>query len=596
MANQLKVVAVNAIEQLLGQGWSQRRVARELGVDRETVARYARLARQSGSGIPDHDGNPAKAPSGSLGFEEVACDAEANPAGAPLGSETVRSASEGGGEAKPTGAPSGSMSAPEDSRGAREARASPISGAASQCTPFREKILAKLEQGLSAKRIHQDLVAEHGFAAQYHSVRRFVRRLGEATPLPFRRMECAPAEQAQIDFGTGAAVIAPDGKRRRSHVFRIVLSHSRKAYSEAVYRQTTEEFLRCIENAFWSFGGVPQTLVIDNLKAAVTEADWYDPELHPKIQSFGRYYGTTILPTKPRTPRHKGKIERGIGYVKGNGLKGRSFLSLEEENRHLREWEATVADTRIHGTTRRQVGKVFEEVERPALRPLPTERFPAFQEAPRQVHRDAHVEVGRTYYSVPPEYVGRQVWVRWDSHTVRVFNGQMTQIAVHARNEAGHFSTQPQHIVSEKISRVERGATWLLDQARQIGPQAGRWGEAMLEQRGIEGVRVLNGLLRLTHKHPTPSIEKACEIATTHGAYRLRVIRTLIGRETPPQEQFEFIDQHPIIRSLADYGQWVHTALQRDPHWESKLDEIGSWKEEKEKEQQHACTKRYKRP
>ncbi len=119
----------------------------------------------------------------------------------------------------------------------------------------------------------------------------------------------------------------PDGKRKSTWVFRIVLSHSRKGYAEAVHRQTTDDFLRCLENAFAHFGGVPRTLVIDNLRAAVRRADWFDPELCPKVRSFAEHYGIAILPTKPYTPRHKGKIERGIGYVKGNALKGRTFTS-----------------------------------------------------------------------------------------------------------------------------------------------------------------------------------------------------------------------------------------------------------------------------
>ena len=113
-----------------------------------------------------------------------------------------------------------------------------------------------------------------------------------------------------------------------------------------------------------------------------------------------------ILPTKPHTPRHKGKVERGVTYVKNNGLKGHTFYSLEAQNQHLLGWEATVADTRIHGTTKRQVGKVFAEVERAALLPLPAERFPFFHEAQRIVSRDGHVEVAKAYYSVPPEYLG----------------------------------------------------------------------------------------------------------------------------------------------------------------------------------------------
>src|SRR6202043_2769935 len=166
------------------------------------------------------------------------------------------------------------------------------------------------------------------------------------------------------------------------------------------------------------FGGVPQRLVLDNLRAAVSKADWYDPDLNPKVRSFGRPYGVALLPTRPYTPRHKGKIERGVDYVQENALKGRTFSSLVQQNAFLHSWEETVADTRVHGTTRQQVGKLFLEVERPALRPLPAARFPFFHEGQRTVHRDGHVEVARAYYSVPPEYLARRLWVRWDGRLV----------------------------------------------------------------------------------------------------------------------------------------------------------------------------------
>ena len=132
-------------------------------------------------------------------------------------------------------------------------------------------IQAKCDLGLSAQRIYQDLITEHSFTGTYYSVRRFVRQLAPTTELPFRRLECGPGEEAQVDFGTGARIVGHDGKRRKTHLFRIVLSHSRKAYSEVVYRQTTDEFLRCLENAFRQFGGAPRRLILDNLRAAVTE-------------------------------------------------------------------------------------------------------------------------------------------------------------------------------------------------------------------------------------------------------------------------------------------------------------------------------------
>ncbi|MHC4093664.1 MAG: IS21 family transposase [Planctomycetota bacterium] len=438
------------------------------------------------------------------------------------------------------------------------------SGPSSKAEPYREVIIESLARGLSYRRIWQDLKGEHGFDGSYDSIKRFARRLNAARPLPFRRMECLPGEEAQVDFGTGAAIITPDGKRRRTHVFRIVLSHSRKGYSEVVLGQHTEGFIRALENAFRRFGGVPKTLVVDNLKAAVIQADWFDPELNPKIQAFCRHYGTVLLPTKPGMPRHKGKIEAGVKYVQANALKGRCFSSLEQQNQFLREWEASVADTRIHGTTRKQVKKVFEEVERPVLQPLSVERFPLFREARRTVHRDGHVEVEKAYYSAPPEYVGRQVWVRWDLHTVRLFDGRMQQIAMHVKHEMGRFSTDPMHIASRKISGIERGAGWLLSKVSLIGPQTQRWAEAMVKERGVQGVRVLQGLRSLARRHPSGLIEKACEIAQAHGAYRLRVIRGLIKREASQQEQPALMERHPIIRSLSDYDALVHSAFQEE--------------------------------
>jgi len=513
MANCLRMAQVQAIHVLRARGWSFRRIGRELGIHRDTVRRHVQLAALvAGDQVED----PGRA------NRSEACEGQNRP-NLPAGS-----------------------------------------GPTSTAEPHKEAIAQGLERGLSCQRIWQDLKTEHGFAGSYDSVKRLARRLESSTPLPFRRMECAPGEEAQIDFGTGAPVITSDGRRRRTHVFRMVLSHSRKAYSEAVYRQTTEQFIRCMENAFCHFGGVPRTLVIDNLKAAVSKADWFDPDLNPKIQAFSAHYGPVILPTRPYTPRHKGKVERGVGFVQDNALKGKTFSSLQEQNTYLLDWETTVADTRIHGTTRKQVQKAFEEVERAALSPLPAARFPYFEEVRRKVNRDGHVEVDKAYYSAPPEYLGRQVWVRWDSRIVRLFNHRMEQIAFHVKHEPGRFSTQAQHIAPQKRSGIEKGAVYLLGKASLIGAQTGQWAQQMVHQRGIEGVRVLMGLLSLAHRHPSDSIEQACEIASTHGAYRLRTIRALIARQADKQDRFVFLEEHPIIRSLGDYGELVEAAFNKE--------------------------------
>lgn len=543
MANVLKMALIESILSLHALRWSQRRIARELKIDRGTVGKYLR-AWLSGA-------KPANLPTGS---------GEAKPATvAGVPAPDPKPATN-----PPTGSGTGFAAEAAGWAERLEVVSPPpaSTGPLSHCEPYREIILAKVQEQLSAQRIWQDLV-ESGAAVGYDSVRRFVQKLGRTRSLPFRRMECGPGEEAQVDFGSGAAVIGPDGKRRKTNVFRIVLSHSRKAYSEATFTQTTEDFFRCLENAFAHFGGVPQTLVIDNLKAAVAHPDWFDPELTPKVQSFCRHYGTVILPTRPYTPRHKGKIESGVKYVKNNALKARSFASLEEQNRCLADWERSVADTRIHGTTKRQVKQLFEQAERSALLPLPRERFACFHEGKRKVNRDGHVEVAKAYYSVPPEYLGREVWVRWDTRLVRIFNHRFEQIAVHTRHEHGRFSTDAQHIAKEKISGIERGAAYLLHKVSVVGPFTRQWSEAVVNARGIEGTRVLQGLLSLTKKHSCAALEKACEIALSHGCWRLRAVRQLLGRKAAQQEPLPFLEEHPIIRPLADYGTLVARALQR---------------------------------
>ncbi len=226
-------------------------------------------------------------------------------------------------------------------------------------------------------------------------------------------------------------------------------------------------------------------------------------------------------------PRHKGKIEAGVKYSQNNALKGRVFTSLAEQNLFLSDWERTVADTRIHGTTRQQVIKVFNEVERSKLLPLPSSLFPVFEEAPRTVHRDGYIELMRSYYSVPPEYVGRQVWVRWESRLVRVFNQRREVIAVHARAEPGKFTTDPNHLHSPYRRVVQQSLDYLLDRARLIGVHTGSWAEAMVQQRGPIGTRVLHGLLALALKHPVKALESAAQKALHHGAWRLKDLRTM---------------------------------------------------------------------
>ena len=509
--NQLKVKDQQTIVALHEQGWSKRKIARELGLDRVTVRRY------------------------------IAAFASKSP--------TPHTGTEGGEGPKSPGVHTGSGEL-EDSKSPGVHTG--MLESASLCARWDEQIRQWTEAGLSVQRIYQDLVTECGFKGSYYSVRRYVRRLApEGQELPFRRMECAPGQELQIDFGQGAWV-EENGRRRRTHLFRCVLGCSRKGYTEAVWRQDTETFIRAIENAFRYFGGVARTVVIDNLKAGVIRADWYDPDLNPKLEEFARHYGTVILPCKPAMARHKGKVESGVKYAQNNAVKGRAFESLGAQNLFLAHWETNTADKRIHGTTRKQVDTFFNQVEKAALLPLPPSLFPMFEEARRTVHRDGYVEFKRAYYSAPPEYVGRAVWVRQEARLLRIYNTRREQIALHALAEPGRFTTDDAHLHSRKRHIIERGCDYLLEQCRVVGPLIGAWAEGMVKARGPQGLRVMQGVLRLAEKHPIAALEKAARSATHHGAWRLRDLQRLL--EVPANVvQLDFLETHPLIRPLEAY-------------------------------------------
>lgn len=228
MANILEVFMQSTIKHLARQGWSIRRIARELGINRRTVAKYTVEFRETSKCTTPE----TRVPAGNL--EKCTTLATRVPAG-NLGKCTTLT----------TRVPAGK------------------SIEQSSCIAYRTIIEELLQAGLSAQRIYQDLRNEHGFIHSYDSVKRYVRKLRAVQELPFRRLESLPGEEVQIDYGTGYWLEYENGKRRKAHVLRVTLSFSRKSYSEASLSQSTENFIRCIENAFRFFGGSSKLLVID---------------------------------------------------------------------------------------------------------------------------------------------------------------------------------------------------------------------------------------------------------------------------------------------------------------------------------------------
>jgi len=277
MANELRMAKVQAIIGLLEGGWSYRRIAREIGVHRQTVARYDHLRKggQSKSSILTL---------GSVG------ERGSKSSKVPPGSELI------------------------------------IRASRSRCEPYRKIIEERLEEGLTAQRIYQDLRDEQGFQGSYSSVKRYVRRLLKRSPLPYRRIETEPGKEAQVDFGRGAWVVE-GGRRRRPWVLRVTLSNSRKSYSEAVWRQSTEDFIRVLENAFRQFGGVPETVVIDNLKAAVKRADWFDPEPNSRGVCPSLWHSDTSH--EAIQPKAEGQGRKGDKVFKGQCPEGEGVFITE---------------------------------------------------------------------------------------------------------------------------------------------------------------------------------------------------------------------------------------------------------------------------
>ena len=303
------------------------------------------------------------------------------------------------------------------------------SGAASACEPHRELIEHGVACGRNAMAIWQELVDRHGFPGSYESVKRFVRKQrGTQSPEARAVILTAPGEEAQVDYGTGPLVRDPEtGKYRRTRLFVLTLGFSRKCVRLLSFRSSSRIWSELHEIAFRRLGGTSKVIVLDNLREGVLAPDIYDPAINPLYRDLLTHYGTVAMPCRIQDPDRKGKVESGVGHAQKTPLKGQRFESMPEAQAYLDRWEAHWADTRIHGTTKRQVAAMFAE-EKPALQMLPIEPFRYYQYGERAVHLDGCVEVEAAYYSAPPGWIGRRVCVQWDGLYVRLLDPQTGQL------------------------------------------------------------------------------------------------------------------------------------------------------------------------
>jgi len=521
MTNVLSPEKQEQVRALGRLGWSLRQIRRETGVDRATVRRYL---EEAGIAIrePRRRRRPPSVP----------------------GSKPASQVTTGpGADSKPAS----QVFPGSDAAVVREECLT--SAAKSACEPHRDFIAAALDVGRNGKAIWQDLVTIHGFAGHYESVKRFVRRLRPSSLIAHPRMETAPGEEGQVDYGTGPMVRHPDtGKYRRTRLFALTLACSRKAVWLLTWKSSTKRWCELHEEAFRRLGGAPRTIVLDNLKEGVLEPDVYDATINPLYRDMLAHHGVTALPARVRHPDRKGKVESSVGYAQKTPLAGMRFESLEEAQRYLDEWAERWADKRIHGTTKRQVAAMFAE-EKPSLLPLPTEPFRYYQHGVRVVHLDGCIEVARGYYAARPGWIGREVHVQWDSRCVRIIDPQTGQLLrEHLLTQPGHFRIDERDRSPRTPPQIEQ----LLRRANVAGKHVGLLCEQIEQRRDQWGARQILGVLALVKKHGFAAIDDHCRVALEAGVPTYRLVARLAKR---PRDETELLHQtHDLIRQLAHYG------------------------------------------
>jgi len=542
MANVLSEQKRQQVIALGRLGWPLRRIESEIGVRRETASAYLKAA---GISVPPrHWGRIAKP------AKEVSTD----PAVSKPANGIVVSTDSTSPTPLPTaapGSPNGPAPPPRPGR----------SPSASACEPYRELIEQAIARGRNAVAIYQDLVSEYGFGAEYASVRRFVQRLRAThTPSACPVIETPPGQEAQVDYGEGPMIRdAATGKYRRSRLFVMVLGHSRKAVRLLSMRSSSRIWAQLHEDAFRRLGGAPQLVVLDNLREGVLRADWYDPVLNPLYRDVLAHYGVTALPCRVADPDRKGKVESGVGHAQRTPLKGLRFATLEEAQAYLDRWESTWADTRIHGTTKRQVAAMFAE-ERPALQALPLEPFRYYQYGERTVHLDGHIEVERAYYSVPPGHIGAVVQVQWDEQCVRILDRRTrTLLREHRRQRPGGYRTND----SDRPAKTPPSTQQLLVRCAHIGPHVSALCTQIYQRDGECGVRRILGVQALARTHGADAVDEVCAIACDLGVPTYQFVRRYLDRRPPAHLSLRQID--PLIRELTQYRDLITQITKEDP-------------------------------
>jgi transposase len=402
----------------------------------------------------------------------------------------------------------------------------------SKVAPHRERVIELRQRGVECRAIHAILAEEAKFTGSYASVYRYVRRLEPRTPEACVRVETPPAEEAQVDFGYAGRMRDPDTRQlRKTWAFVMTLSFSRHSYVEFVFDQTVDTWLRCHRHAFEWFNGVVRRVVVDNLKAAITQALFYDPVAQRAYRECAEHYGFLISPCRPRTPEHKGKVEQGgVHYVARNFVAGRDFVDLTDANRRVRAWCTDIAGQRIHGTTKEAPLARFTTIEGAALASLPPTPYVLATWKQAKLHRDCHVIFEQAFYSAPHRLIGQSLWIRAAETTVTIFHGYEI-VAVHPRASApGQRATIVDHLPPTKVEGLLTTPALCLARATAIGPETAEFIGRLLGDRPMDRLRTAAGVLRLAHKFGPRRLEAACARALAYDDLGYATVKRILVR------------------------------------------------------------------
>jgi transposase len=533
-------------------GWSARRIERETGIRRETASAYLKAAGIGvrpagrwghGSAKPAKEVSTDPVASPAKPAKEVSTDSGASAAKPAIEVSTDSGAS----AAKPAievSTDSGAAAVPSPPAPTRSPQAS-------ACETHRDFIEMSVRHGRNAMAIFQDLIDDHGFEARYASVRRFVKKLrGSVSPQdghPF--IVTAPGEEAQVDYaGEGPMVRHPEtGKYRRTRLFVLTLGYSRKSVRLLVWKSGTREWCELHERAFRRLGGAARVIVLDNLREGVLKPDVYDPALNPLYRDLLKHYGAVALACRVGDPDRKGKVESAVGHAQRTPLKGLRFESIEEAQAYLDRWEERWADTRIHGTTKRQVAAMFAE-EKPALLALPLTPFRYYQFGKRTVHLNGCVEVDGAYYGPPPGLIGHDLDVQWDGVHVRLLDPKTGQLLrEHDKQLPGLARIRDE----DRPTRTPPTTQKLLNRAACAGKSIGVVCQRIHALDGELGIKRILGVLGLAKRHGVQRVEQACVLALEVDVPTYRFVKRYVDKQPDAPLTLRQVD--PLIRQLTLY-------------------------------------------